>query len=113
MRTGTPRPAAAAGEQAPAADAAPAPVVESDLSVSDAVAAEVRSSADAEKAAQCKQANDAYNQAIKARRIYKVDAAGKQMLDADGKPVFMNNAEIDAERLRVRGIRDLACGPGA
>jgi hypothetical protein len=84
-----------------------------DIPVSDAVASEVRAAAAAAKSEQCKQAEAQYQQALVARRFYKVDAQGKRLLDAQGNPVFMNSAEIDAERLQARAIRDLACGSGS
>lgn len=73
--------------------------------VSDEIAAQVRREAAAAKTEQCKKAEDAYQKAIQARSIYRTDEAGKQ--------VFLSAAEIDAERIRVRGVRDAACGPGA
>jgi hypothetical protein len=84
-----------------------------DIPVSDAVANEVRAAAAAEKSTQCKQAEESYQQALRARRIYKVDAQGKRLADAQGNPVFMTSAEIDQERLQARANRDLACGSGA
>lgn len=88
-----------ANEGAPA----PAPSVETTgpLPVSDAVASQVREEAATAKAEQCKKADEAYQQAVRARRIIKPDGV-----------TYMTDAEIDAERLRARGVRDLACGPG-
>ena len=64
----------------------------------------MREQAAAAKAEQCKQAEEAYQKAIQARRIYKTDEAGNR--------VYFSSAEMDAARLRARAARDLACGPG-
>jgi hypothetical protein len=113
--TGRPRPAPVpeqqAGSEAESQNSSAA--TNTDIPVSDAVASEVRAAAAAAKAEQCKQAEAQYQDALVARRFYKVDAEGKRLLDAQGNPVFMNSAEIDAERLQARAIRDLACGSGA
>ena len=47
-------------------------------------------------------AEAAYQQAVQARRIYKMDAQGNR--------TYMTDAEIDAARLQARSTRDLACG---
>lgn len=96
----------------PAEDATPQPpappepplVTDEPLPVSDAVAAEVRSQADALRAEQCKAAEAAYQDALKARRIFRTDAEGNR--------VYMSEAEMDAARLQARASRDLACGNG-
>lgn len=106
-------------EMAPSNEAAPAtqesaePPSNTDLPVSDAVASEVRAAAATAKQEQCKRAEATYQQALAARRFYKVDAQGKRLVDAQGNAVFMNSAEIDAQRLQARANRDLACGSGA
>jgi hypothetical protein len=79
----------------PLADGGPPPVT-------DDVASQVRQDAATAKAEQCKKAKEAYDAAVRARRILKLDGV-----------TYMSDAEIDAERLRVRSVRDLACGPGA
>lgn len=96
--------AEAAQNTTPSAPAA-APVASdsSPLPVSDAVAEEVRAAADAAKGEQCKQYEAAYQEAIKARSIYKTDEQGKR--------VYLTSAEIDRARLEARAARDLACGP--
>jgi hypothetical protein len=94
---GSDTPAAAAPTPAPAATT----VTEDVLPVSDAVAAEVRREAATAKAEQCKKADEAYQQAVRARRIIKTDGV-----------TYMTDAEIDAERLRTRSARDLACAAG-
>lgn len=114
MGAGRSRPAPLPAETESADSPAPAESgSNNDIPVSDAVASEVRAAAAAAKSEQCKQAEAQYQQALVARRFYKVDAQGKRVLDAQGNPVFMNNAEIDAERLQARAIRDLACGSGS
>jgi hypothetical protein len=88
-------------DSAPASDTLvndPAP-----LPVSDAVAEEVRATADALKAEQCKQFEAAYQEALKARSIYRTDEQGKR--------VYLTSAEMDRARLEARAARDLACGP--
>lgn len=76
----------------------------SSLPVSREVASEVRQEAASAKAEQCKKAQDAYQKAVQARRIYKTDEKGNR--------VYFSDAEIDAARLQARAARDLACGPG-
>ncbi len=73
--------------------------------VSSEVAAQVRQEAAAAKTDQCKKADEAYQKAVQARRIYKTDEAGNR--------IFMSDAEIDSARLQARSTRDVACGPGA
>ncbi len=96
--------------EVPAQDPAPAtPAAEpvandpEPLPVSDAVAEEVRAAADAAKAEQCKQLETAYQEALRARSIYRTDEQGKR--------VYLTSAEIDRARLEARAARDLACGP--
>jgi hypothetical protein len=86
---------------APAPSPPPVPADPGPPPISEEVAAQVRKDAAAAKTDQCKTAEEAYQSAVKARRILKRDGV-----------TFMSNEEIDAERLRVRSLRDLACGPG-
>ena len=51
---------------------------------------------------QCKQAKDAYDKAIHARRIYKSEKEGERE--------YMSDAEADAYRLKIRGQMDEYCG---
>jgi hypothetical protein len=99
-------PAADAPQQTPTQPAPEAPTTETEsaLPVSDAVAEEVRAAADAAKTEQCKQAEAAYQESVKARSIYRTDEQGKR--------VFLTSAEMDRARLQARANRDLACGPG-
>lgn len=98
-----------AAESAPQNSTPPAPASapmasdSSPLPVTDAVAEEVRAAADAAKNEQCKQFEAAYQEAIKARSIYKTDEQGKR--------VYLTSAEMDRARLEARAARDLACGP--
>jgi Domain of unknown function (DUF4124) len=70
--------------------------------VSDEVAQQVRAEAAEAKSDQCKKASEAYDKAIQARRIYRVDAQGNQ--------TFLNDAELDQTRLKARSAKDVACG---
>jgi hypothetical protein len=100
-RTSTPAPA-------PAPAAPPASTLSSDNSpppVSREVAQQVRQEAATAKAEQCKKQQEAYQRAVQARRIVKVDEKGNK--------VFLNDAEIDAARLEARANRDRACDPAA
>jgi hypothetical protein len=54
------------------------------------------------RAEQCKEARDAYDKAIHARRITR---DGK-----DGQKEYLTDAEADAYRIRVRGDMDRFCG---
>ncbi len=51
---------------------------------------------------QCKQAKDAYDKAIHARRIFKSDKQGEKE--------YMSDADADAYRLKVRTQMDEICG---
>jgi hypothetical protein len=99
------RPATEQAAAKPAPPPAPSPAELADGGpppVSQDVADQVRREAATAKAEQCKKAEEAYQQAVRARRILKLDGV-----------TYMTDAEIDAERLRVRSVRDTACGPGA
>lgn len=96
--------AAAPTQPAPA----PATTVSSDSTappVSREVAQQVRQEAASAKADQCKKQQEAYQRAVQARRIVKVDEKGNK--------VFLNDSEIDAARLEARANRDRACDPAA
>lgn len=105
MVRGTRRPVPADNEPAPlvarpvptAATPPPLPAVTTE------VAKSVRDDAAKAKVEQCKKADEAYTKAIQARRIYKTDEKGNR--------TFLTDAEVDANRLEARSIRDLACGP--
>jgi hypothetical protein len=100
-RAATDRPTVAA----PPAPPAPSLTTDGTLPVSGEVAAQVRKEAAATKSQQCEAAKVAYQKLIEARVVSKPDEKGNK--------TYLTDAEIDAERLRVRGIRDTACGPGA
>jgi hypothetical protein len=70
--------------------------------VSGEVAQSVRQEAADAKVEQCKKAEEAYQKAVRARRIFKTDEQGNR--------TFLSDAEIDSARLEARGTRDLACG---
>lgn len=98
---------AAPAQPANATPAATASVASNqDLPVSNEVAQEVRQAAENARAEQCKKAEEMYQRALAARRITKGN-------DAQGNPIFMNEAEMDAARLQTRANRDLACGTGS
>lgn len=99
-RRGTPAPAAA---PPPASPPAQTVATSEALPVSDGVAREVRQQAAAIKAEQCKKAEEAYQQQLRAQRIYREDQ--------DGNRTFLSAEEIDAARLQARSARDLACNP--
>jgi len=97
------RPSTAESQPAVQAEGETETVPYEPLPVSDAVAQEVRAAAAAAKSEQCKKAEDVYQRALQARRIIK-------STDAQGKNVYMTEAEADAARLQARASRDLACG---
>jgi hypothetical protein len=98
----------------------PAPVADSgnasasSSSVSDEPPADTPSAASAQavksdmakiREQQCKQATEAYNNAIRARRLYKEDKNGQR--------TYVSDAEIDAYRLQVRSEMDKVCAKPA
>lgn len=89
-----PPPATAPAAQEPAT--APLPPV------SNEVARAVRQEAAAVKADQCSKAEEAYQKAIQARRMFRTDEQGNR--------TYLSDAELDAARLQARSARDLACG---
>lgn len=87
---------------------APAATVSSDNSapqLTREVTQQVRQEAASAKAEQCKKQQEAYQRAVQARRIVKVDEKGNK--------TFLNDSEIDAARLEARANRDLACNPAS
>lgn len=88
---------------APPPPATPQTVATSEApQVSDQIASQVRAEAAAAKDDQCKKAEEYYQSAIRHRTIYRTDEAGNR--------TYLTDAEIDAERLRARSVRDQACG---
>jgi hypothetical protein len=71
--------------------------------VSAEVAQQVRAEAANAKSEQCKKATEAYDKAVQALRIYRVDENGNQ--------IFLNAAELDQARLDARGAKEISCGP--
>jgi hypothetical protein len=51
----------------------------------------------------CKKADEAYNKAVQARRMYKIDAQGVK--------TYLTDAELDETRLNARTQRDAVCKP--
>lgn len=94
-----PAPPAPPAPAAPPTEPASAPLP----AVSNEVAQSVRAEAAAVKADQCKKAEEAYQKAIQARRMFRTDEQGNR--------TYLNDAELDAARLQARSARDLACGP--
>ena len=74
----------------------------SDDSPSAATANAVKADVAKAKAQQCKEAQDAYQKSLYSRRMYK---EGK-----DGQREYLNDADLEAYRLRVRSDMDRLCG---
>lgn len=91
-----PPPASAPANAAQESATAPLPPV------SNEVARAVREEAAAVRADQCSKAEEAYQKAIQARRMFRTDEQGNR--------TYLNDAELDAARLQARSARDLACG---
>jgi hypothetical protein len=85
-----PPPASSSNEQPPEPAASPATIQA------------VKQDVDKIREQQCKEARDAYDKAIHARRITR---DGK-----DGQKEYLTDAEADAYRIRVRGDMDHFCG---
>jgi len=73
-----------------------------DPDASSATVQAVRNDLAKARAQQCKEAKDAYDKAIHARRITK---DGK-----DGQKEYLSDAEADAYRIRIRGDMEHFCG---
>ena len=67
------------------------------------VAATVAKDLEATRTERCKQARDAYNTSINARRLYTEDKAGKR--------VYMSDAELSQQRLDTAKAVESICGP--
>ena len=86
----------------------------SNSSVSDTPPADTPSAASAEavrtdmakiREQQCKDATEAYNNSLRARRLYKEDKSGQR--------TYISDSEIDAYRLQVRSEMDKVCKPAS
>jgi hypothetical protein len=66
-------------------------------------AEQVRQDVAAAQEENCKKADEAYNKAVQARRMYKIDAQGVK--------TYLTDAELDATRLNARTQRDAVCKP--
>ena len=73
----------------------------SDQLAHDAAARQVAQDKADAQAQQCKQATDAYNNAVQSRRLYT--------MGADGQRQFMTDDEADAQRVSLREAMDAAC----
>jgi hypothetical protein len=68
-----------------------------------APAAAVRQDVAVAQEENCKKADEAYNKAVQARRMYKIDAQGVK--------TYLTDAELDETRLNARTQRDAVCKP--
>jgi hypothetical protein len=93
-----PAAAATAGATA-AANAAPNAPATTDSKTAE----QVRQDVAAAQEENCKKADEAYNKAVQARRMYKIDAQGVK--------TYLTDAELDATRLNARTQRDAVCKP--
>ena len=93
-----PATAATAGATAAASTAPNAPAA-----TDSKTAEQVRQDVAAAQEENCKKADEAYNKAVQARRMYKIDAQGVK--------TFLTSEELDATRLNARTQRDAVCKP--
>jgi hypothetical protein len=94
----------------PSAAPAAAPTVAGTTAATTAPAAtdpktaeQVRQDVAAAQDENCKKADEAYNKAVQARRMYKIDAQGVK--------TYLTDAELDETRLNARTQRDAVCKP--
>lgn len=103
IRTDTRRPATqpaepAATETAPASNTSePAPDVSTDTRVA------LQKDMDQVRAERCKKAQEAYQQSLQARRIYRTNK--------DGEREYLSDKEADQLRLNARVEMEQSCGP--
>ena len=96
------------GNEGAAPPAAPVPSTTAGITPATAAAQEkdatrkVREDVSAAKATRCKQAQADYEQTISARRLYRAGA--------NGEPVYLTDAEIEAARVSARTNMDYYCG---
>ena len=81
---------------------APASATASPAAPSGQIAQKVRQDVAAARAEHCKQATEAYQQSISARRLYKAGA--------NGEPEYLDDAQMDAHRVAARSEMDNLCG---
>ncbi|HEX4377351.1 MAG TPA: DUF4124 domain-containing protein [Steroidobacteraceae bacterium] len=98
--TAAPKPAAM---PAKTADASPTQNAESQVAADNA-ARTVKNDVAQQRAEQCKQAKDAYNKSITARRIYNVAP--------DGTRTYLTDAEAEKNRVDNKLQMDQLCGGG-
>jgi hypothetical protein len=97
--TRKPPPSAPATAPTAAANAAPNAPATTDSKTAE----QVRQDVAAAQEENCKKADEAYNKAVQARRMYKIDAQGVK--------TYLTDAELDATRLNARTQRDAVCKP--
>lgn len=90
----------AASAPATGSDAAPPEAVSTPAPDSPA-ARQVRADVAKAREEQCKRATEAYNQSVRARRVYREGENGER--------TFLSDAEADAMRLQLRAEMDTAC----
>ena len=109
VRTGNPRPAEAAARTYAANQAASNAQLNASnqriaTSQADAqTAANVAKDLAASQAARCKQAREAYDNAINSQRLYRQTP--------DGKREYLTDAELTKQRIDSRNAKDAICGP--
>lgn len=97
-------PLAQAGRSAPADNGATDKAANQQLSQQAAARAVAKDTADAH-AQQCKQAQDAYQKSIQARRLYTTGA--------DGQRQYLSDAQADQQRVSYRLAMETACEDSA
>jgi hypothetical protein len=99
---GTRKPPSAAPAAAPAAAATTAATT-APGATDPKTAEQVRQDVAVAQEENCKKADEAYNKAVQARRMYKIDAQGVK--------TYLTDAELDETRLNARTQRDAVCKP--
>jgi hypothetical protein len=99
---GTRKPPSAAPAAAPAAAATTAATA-APGATDPKTAEQVRQDVAVAQEENCKKADEAYNKAVQARRMYKIDAQGVK--------TYLTDAELDETRLNARTQRDAVCKP--
>jgi hypothetical protein len=96
--------AAVSNDAAPAASSTPpSGAANADAHLKDAATRQaVQKDVKASLAEQCKSAQDKYQKAINARRVYKLDAAGER--------VYLSDAEMEQARIAARQEVERTCG---
>ncbi len=91
----------------PAADAATPPAARSSTAAATSptaqIAQKVKQDVAVTRAEHCKKAQEAYEQAISARRLFKQGA--------NGEPEYLDETQVEAHRVAARSEMDTLCGP--